>query len=263
MADQIGQAGSALNLRLGQIPSTLNPNYFAEFQQIYNALHILGQYMDVLRENLESAPGQTPSESLRFRRTFWAPALQTITTGSVVSQATGGMLNGVGVTSVKINPNIYIDETVGGTGTRASWGLNALSFGIALSDAAPGELVNVGIGPGITQVTNAKCGQLIWGVAALSINCRRAANTAGNYYTGGTRSNNGGVYLSNITTKSYFTGGYSNYEGYSNPGFPTNSGGFYLSSINYLYPIGVCISDGYVLFHDYTRSDSLPSVVIT
>ena len=95
MAGQIGQAGSALNLRLGQVPSTTNPNYFTEFQLIYNALHLLGQYMDVIRQNLESSEGQTPAESVRFRRTYWSTALQVITVGSIVSPVTGGIVNGV------------------------------------------------------------------------------------------------------------------------------------------------------------------------
>jgi hypothetical protein len=263
MAEQIGQAGSVLNLRLGQNPSIQNPRYTTEFQLIYNALHLLGQYMDVLRRNLESAPGQTPSESVRFRKTYWAEALQPITLGSVVSGFAGGIINGVASSDVKYSPSFQIEEQVGGTGNRRTWGIEAQMFGIALTDAAIGEMVQVGIGPGITQVTGSKCGQLIWGVDSRSVNSQRAANTAGNYFTGRTPVGNGGVYLNNIITQWYTTGGYVNHEGYNAPGYPFNSGGNYYSSNIYLYPIGVCVFDGFVLFKDYVRSDSLPFLVIT
>lgn len=263
MAEQIGQAGSALNLRLGQNPSIQNPRYTTEFQLIYNALHLLGQYMDVLRQNLESAPGQTPSESVRFRRTFWSTALQPITLGSIVSVYPGGIVNGVQSSPVKYESSIEIEEQVGGTGNRRTWGLNSRMFGIALTAAEIGEAVQIGIGPGITQVNGAKAGQLIWGVDSLSVDSQRRANTAGNYLSGRTLVGNGGVYLNNITSQHVFVGGYVNHEGYNAPGFPFNSGGYYYSSNIYLYPIGVCVLDGYVLFKDYVRSDSLPFLVIT
>lgn len=263
MAEQIGQAGSILNLRLGQNPSIQNPRYATEFQLIYNALHLLGQYMDVLRTNLESAPGQTPSESVRFRRTFWSTALQPITLGSIVSSYPGGVVNGVASGPLKSTSTDQIEEQVGGTGNRRAWGLESQMFGIALTDAAIGEPVQVGIGPGITQVTGSKSGQLIWGVDSLSVNSRRQANTAGNFYTGRSLVGNGGVYLNNITSRHVFVGGYVNHEGYNASGYPFNSGGYYYSSNIYLYPIGVCVVDGYVLFKDYVRSDSLPFLVIT
>ncbi|WP_411706271.1 hypothetical protein [Edaphovirga cremea] len=263
MATQIGQAGSDLNLRLGLSPTLQDPKYATEFQLIYNALHLLGEYMDVLRANLESSPGQTPSESVRFRRTFWAPALQTIVAGSIISPIAGGYVNGVLSTEVSINPNIHVADTIGGTGSRTTWGITTRFFAIALTAAAPGELVQVGIGPGITQITGAKCGQLIWGVDSRSVLSRREANTAGHYIFGRPLLGNGGVYLDNITHIHYFTGGYSNYEGYYNPGYPNNSDGYYYSSVNFLYPVGVCVADGYVLFKDFVRSDSLPINVFT
>lgn len=263
MAAQIGQAGSAVNLRLGQSPTIQDPAYTTEFQLIYNALHLLGEYMDVLKENLESSPGQTPSESIRFRRTFWAPALQTITAGSIISAMPGGYVNGVRSTEVSINPNIYVEDGVGQTGSRKSWGITTRSFAIALTSATAGELVQVGIGPGITQVAGAKCGQLIWAVDSRSVLSRREANTAGHYIYGRPLLGNGGIYLNNITGIHYFVGGYANYEGYYNPGYPNNSGGYYYSSVNFLYPVGVCVIDGYVMFKDFVRSDSLPDVVFT
>lgn len=260
MAEQIGQAGSALNLRLGQVPSTQNPNYFTEFQLIYNALHLLGQYMDVLRDNLESQPNQVPSESLRFRRLFWAPAAQVIVKGAIVSPAGGGIVNGVLSNEVRNGISNEINDTIGGSGNRATWGVAQRTWGVALTDAAIGELVQVGIGPGVTQITGAKCGQLIWGVDSRAVLSQRPANDAGNIYTGRSLVGNGSVYLNNITNTHFFGPGAGSvhFEGYNSPGFPFNSGGSYFSSNIYLYPIGVCVLDGYVLLYDYKRSDTGP-----
>lgn len=261
MADQIGQAGSSLNLRLGQIPSTTNPNYYAEFQQVYNALHLLGEYMDVLRENLESNPNQIPSESVRFRRLFWAPALQDISVGAIVSPVTSGIVNGVRSSEPKVVN--YTDSAPLGSSTanRAALGVNLQNFGIAVTAAAAGELVQVGIGPGITQVTGAKCGQLIWGVDSRSI--RSIADSASPVRTFVARDlvGNGGVYLANITGVYYVVGAQYNWEGYWLPGYPQiNNGGTSVYNSAYLYPIGVCVLDGYVLFQDFKRSDSIPQV---
>lgn len=261
MATQIGQAGSDLDLRLGQSPSIQDPRYATEFQLVYNALHLLGEYMDVLRENLESNPNQTPSESVRFRRSFWAPALQDITAGSIVSPYAGGIVNGVRSTEPKAVA--YSDSAPYGASTtnRTVLQVDLEMFGVALTAAAAGELVQVGIGPGITQVTGAKCGQLIWGVDARSILSVGESASPTRVYTG-SRSlvGNGGVYLNNVTGTYAVFGAAYHWEGYWMPGYPILSTGQSLYNFVYLYPIGVCVIDGYVLFNDYKRSDSIPFV---
>lgn len=261
MATQIGQAGSSLNLRLGLSPTLQDPRYATEFQLIYNALHLLGEYMDVLRENLESSPGQTPSESVRFRRTFWAPAVQAITAGSIVSPVSGGIANGVRSTEPKAST--YSDSAPYGMSTtnRAVLQVDLEMFGVALTDAAIGELVQVGIGPGITQVAGSKCGQLIWGVDARAILSVGESASPDRVYTG-SRSlvGNGGVYLNNITGSYAVVGATYHWEGYWMPGYPILSTGQSLYNFAYLYPIGVCVTDGYVMFSDYKRSDSIPFV---
>lgn len=257
----IGTAGSDLDLKLGQVPDIRDPILNGEFQLVYNSIHTLGQYLTVLRENLESAPGQTPAESVRFRRTFWATALQDISVGAVVSAYQNGIVNGV-QTNQPASSIEDPDVTVGSTGSRRRFGLIQQQHFVALTAASSGELVQVGVGPGILGLTNAKCGQLIWAVAALSVNTNRQANTSTQFTTPGTLVNNGGLYLNNITGVDNLPQITYRWEGYWLPGFPNNSGGTFYYSRAFLYPVGVCVIDGYVLFADYKRSDPLPDVTI-
>lgn len=259
MAGVIGRAGAKLNIRLSQSPEYQDPRVYTDLQQMYNALHLLSQYMDVLRENLESAPGQTPSESIRFRRTFWGIAKQPISQGAIVSGSTGGLYNGVGSNEVQNPVSVEIQSQLNGTGNRRTWGLVNIQQFIALTDGAVGELVQVGVGPGVSQITGAKCGQLVWGADSRAVRSSRRANTEQNIYEGRVYAGDGGVYLKNITMQwFYYAGGVLNFEGYHSPGFPFQSGNRYYASNVYLYPIGVCIADGYVLFNDFKRSDPLP-----
>lgn len=257
MAKVIGRAGSSLNIRLGQSPDIKEPSLNYEFQQVFNSLHLLSQYMDVLRENLESAPGQTPAESVRFRRKYWAPALQNIALGAVVSAYGGGIVNGV-ATSYPATSLADPAITIGSTGSRRRFGTVQQQFMISTSAASAGQLVQIGVGPGILQVAGAKCGQIVWGVAALSIDTYRDANSVAQFLYGQTLINNGGIYLSNITARFDFTGGWYQWEGFWLPGYPENASGTFRYKRAFLYPIGVCVSDGYVIFSDYKRSDPLP-----
>lgn len=258
----IGKAGTPLDIKLGESPNISNSIEAVEFQQVYNALHLLSGYMALLRENLESSDGQTPAESVRFRRAFWSVAGQDITAGAVVSCFNGAVFNGV----YSRNPPIggYDDSavTLGSTGNRTLFKLIPISFGIALTSAAIGESVRVGIGPGILQFTGAKSGQIIWAVDAQSVYTERQANASIQVYSGVRRLvNNGGVYLQNVTTQYYlpnplFT--YYNWEGYWLPGYPNNTGGTYQYDRAFLYPVGICVIDNYIMFSDYKRSDPIP-----
>lgn len=257
MATTIGRAGSALNIRLGQSPDIKDAGLNYEMQLIYNSLHLLSQYMAVLRENLESAPGQNPAQSVRFRRTFWATALQDIVVGAVVSSYGTGIVNGVAATlplPVISDPA----QTVNSTGSRRRFGVVQQQSFIALTAATAGQLVEVGVGPGIIQVANSKCGQIVWGVAALTCDSYRGANEFNQFTTPGVLVNNGGLYLANILGRIEVPAVWYNWEGYWLPGYPNNSGGTYYYRRAFLYPIGICVTDGFVLFSDYKRSDPLP-----
>lgn len=257
MANTIGRAGSDLNIRLGQSPDIKDPALNSEFQQVFNALHLLSQYMGLLRENLESAPGQTPAESVRFRRTYWAPALQDIAVGAICSAYGTGIVNGVATNlpaSTMIDPVVSINST----GSRSRYGLIQQQHFVALTAATAGQLVNVGVGPGIIQVAGAKCGKIIWGVAAQSVNSYRQVNTVTQFTTPSTLVNNGGLYFENITGIDILPSVIWRWEGYWLPGYPNDNGGTFYYSRAYLYPVGVCVADNYVLFCDFKRSDPLP-----
>lgn len=262
----IGKAGTPLDIKLGESPNISNSIEAVEFQQVYNALHILSGYMAVLRENLESADGQTPAESIRFRRTYWGTAGQKIVTGSVISSFGGAIYNGVYSSDPPVGGYINPADTIGSTGNRTLFKVKPISFGIALSDAEAGQSVRVGVGPGVLQFSGAKSGQLIWAVDARSIYTTRDANTSPELFFGVRHLvNNGGVYLQNVTGNYYipnpiFT--YYNWEGFWLPGYPNNDSGTYQYDRAFLYPIGICITDNYVLFSDYKLSDPIPLTTI-
>lgn len=258
----IGKAGTPLDIKLGESPNINDPIIAVEFQQVYNSLHLLSGYMALLRENLESSDGQTPAESVRFRRTFYETAGQAITAGAVVSWFNGAIYNGVN--SRSSGSGGYEDSavTLGSTGNRTLFGMVPISFGIALTTVNAGEKVRIGVGPGILQFPGAKSGQTIWGVDAQSIYTERQANSTTQFYSGVRHLvNNGGVYLQNVTGQYYIpnpTFTYYNWEGYWLPGYPDNSGGTFKYDRAFLYPIGICVIDNYVLFSDYKRSDPIP-----
>lgn len=258
----IGRAGTPLNIRLGESPNVEDPIVGVELQQVYNALHLLSNYMAALRENLESSDGQTPAESVRFRREFWNIAAQDIVQGAIVCSTFGGVYNGVMSKDPPIGSYSDSADSIGSTGNRTLFHAEQVTFGIAITAATAGSPVKVGIGPGVTQVADSKCGQLVWAADYKSIYTEGAVNTFPQSYSGvRTYVGNGGIYLANITTKYYapnpsFT--YYNWEGYWLPGYPTNSGGTLKYNRVFLYPIGVCIADGYVMFSDYKRSDPIP-----
>lgn len=256
MANTIGRAGSALNLRLGQSPTFLDPQVTPELQEVYNALHLLGEYMDVLRKNLESAPGQTPDQSIRFRRTFWATAAQEIKVGAICCAVPAGIVNGV---LTEVTKNNIDDPFIlsGSTSSRQQWGVAAQQFFIALTAALPGELVQVGEGPGVTRISGLRCGQLLWAADSRSISSFRAANlTAFQVLIGRDLVGNGGVYLNNPTSSFPNFPTRRQCEGYHMPGSPQpyGAGGSYVNRV-FLYPIAVGIADGYALLYDYKADD--------
>lgn len=253
-------AGSDLNLHLGQSPTFLDPNLTPELQQVYNAIHILGEYLGALKTNIISDPNQPPDISVRFRRTFWATAAQAISVGAIVCNGpTGTIVNGV----QDSEPFPAFEDSsvsVGSTGSRTLLGVFQKEFYVALTAASPSELVQLGVGPGISNVIGAVCGQLIWAASSRSIESNRAANTSTQFVSGRTLVGNGGIYLANQTGSFAFVGATAHWEGYWMPGYPNNSGGTFLYSRTFLYPVGVCVADGYVLFSGFKRSDSIPVV---
>jgi hypothetical protein len=140
---------SPVNLGLPRQPLTRDNELFDELTAVYNAIHLLNQYLDRLRTGAEGGGGseQDPDISAGFTRFFVMPALQPIVTGNIVS------------------PHVGSDGYVNGTlGNGLLAGAVALNTGVALSDAAIGEDVRIGVGPGVIAVPGAVAGQRLWGI---------------------------------------------------------------------------------------------------
>lgn len=135
---------SPVNLGLPQIPQVEDPQMFTQLMLVYNAIHSLNAYLDSLRLALEGGdPTQKPSESMRFLRSFWIPAAGTITAGQVIAIRDGKAVLGAD------------KRTIGGK-------VSSYLTGIAHSDAAEGEVVRFGVGPGVLEVSGFRAGGLVY-----------------------------------------------------------------------------------------------------
>lgn len=168
MAAQLGGYNSPVDLGLGQTPQTQDPLLFDEFTEVYNAIHILNQYLDNLRLVAEggSGSGTAPSDSMPFNRFYTAVALVDIALGQPTSPSPtangvilGALANNNGITNPSSN-----------------------FCGIALTAAPAGETLRVGIGPAILAFPGIISGQVLWAYSS------RATNGAvfgdGGLYTG-------------------------------------------------------------------------------
>lgn len=261
----IGAASSLLKLPIGQAPNIKEPALKAEYQQVYNSLHILNAYLQEVAKYYGGDVTGTPAESLKFVNKLYLPAAQAITAGNIVSCHSSGVVNGI-KRSLLGNNGTYLtppDSPYSGIGTRSfpNYGINLGEqagpirlehFFIATADAAIGEEVEVAIGPGILEVPGATCGQIVWASdsrvleqynASLNgdVNARRNAEIG--------FSGDGKLYLSNPTG----TAGYVAVEGINLPGYPARVGNFVIHRRKFLFPVGICVENGFVLINDFIR----------
>lgn len=245
-----------LDLKLGQVPGISVPEINYELQGVYNAIHILNQYLQQLAVFYQGTDSQKPSESLRFRSTMWIEAGTDITAGEVVSQLDNKIVKGV-----QYN---YPGPTITGnpvplelSGLRSDLDIDTQCYFIALNDAKEGELVQCGVGPGVLEVTGSTCGEVAWGAGNLSILCTREANTASQIFSGQQDVVGDGTIYIGLGPYSEFRDGpvgpanYLRVEEFQMPGFPFLDGGVYFYNYVILFPIGICIADGFILFSDY------------
>lgn len=255
----------SLDLKLGQVAETTNPEARLDMQNVINALHILAGYASSLEQALIGTGDGTgdPATTIPFRDKFIGVAMQSIAVGNIISMdASGKLVNGVRSSE----PAGVIEDpaaTIGSTGTRDMFGVEALQFYVAITAAEPGEAVEVGVGPGVLKVTGVKSGKLVWAVDSRSIYTVRAANSLPQVLQSRTLVGNGSLFLDNVTETFSVPGVTYNWEGFWLPGFPYNSGGFYNYNRAFLYPIGVGIADDYALISDWIRSDSADNQIIT
>ena len=175
MASNIGGYRSPVDLGLGQTPQTQDPILFGEFTEVYNAIHILNQYLDQLRLVAEggSGSGEAPSDSMPFNRFYTAVALVDITVGQPVSPSSITGQNGVILGALASNYTIATPSS---------------NFcGVALTSATAGNTLRVGVGPAIIQFPGIASGQLLWAYSS------RATN--------GNRFGDGGLYIGNPGVK--------------------------------------------------------------
>lgn len=201
MASSMGGYRSPVDLGIGTVPLTTEPEVFNQMVEVYNAIHLLNQYLDQLRVVAEGGggSGQTPEASMPFNRFFVAPALQNIAIGTPISPSNVTGQNGI----------------VNGALANQYTGANPTSnfCGLALTSAAIGEDVRVGIGPASISMAGALSGNIIWAYSA------RATN--GNLF------GDAGLYI-------------------GNPGQKTNANGS-----AYPMPVATCIRDGFIMFGQY------------
>lgn len=193
----IGGYRSPVDLGLGRVPGINDPAAFEELTGVYNAIHLLNEYLDSLRnEALSGGSGQTPAESLIFNRFFVAKALVPIAAGSPVAPSPLAGQNGVA-------PGALAQSYV--TGSPVS------NFcGIALTSAAAGEDLRVGVGPAVLELAGVAAGSLIYAYS--------------NVATNGALFQDSGIYVGN-------PGGKANVNGTAYP-----------------MPVAVAIATGYILF---------------
>jgi len=164
---------SDIDLKLAETPKTTNPAEFPDMVDIYNALHILGQWVDRLKKGMDgSGSGGSelkPWEAMQFTRWFYVPAARAITKSSIITviysewftdddwgntrYTIDGAVNGCGITHLPF----YRDGSKLFVGVR----VRSTMTGFAMTDAAEGELVKVGVGPAIINMPGIKAGQIM------------------------------------------------------------------------------------------------------
>ena len=156
MASSIGGYSSPVDIGLGQTPQTQDAQLFDEFTEVYNAIHILNQYLDNLRLVAEggSGSGTAPSDSMPFNRFYTGTAAVNITVGQPVSPNT---------TANNMILGALADDK---TKTKPSSNF----CGIALTSAAAGASFRVGVGPAIIQFPGLVSGQLLWAYSSRATN---------------------------------------------------------------------------------------------
>lgn len=156
MSSSIGGYTSPVDLGLGQTPQTTNPELFNEFTEVYNAIHILNQYLDNLRLVAEggSGSGTAPSDSMPFNRFYTGTAAVNISVGQPVS------------------PNPLANNMILGALANDNTIINPSSnfCGVALTSAVAGATFRVGVGPAIIQFPGLVSGQLLWAYSSRATN---------------------------------------------------------------------------------------------
>lgn len=234
---QISGAGTPVDIKLGQSPTIKIPSLNYELQGIYNALHILSQYMEALRAGFEGSDTQTPSENIRFLKFITGTAGQKITAGHIVSfdDVTGLVVKGT-------NYGIMYVRQLNLNGINYAYvsGMIQTFFGVAQADAEIGEKITMGVGPAILKVTGAISGQTVYAMANKGVTYNIPLSHPSQVTVRGYElSEMGDVYLDNP-------------EAQRIPGYPRDvSSTLRILGHVMASPIGIAVANDYVLFSDF------------
>lgn len=171
---------SDIDLKLGETPKTTDPAIFPDMLEIYSAIHILGQWVNAVKDIGNSGgPEKAPWDAMPFRDWFYAEAARDITRGSVVTAVGSSRFRAKapGTQARPEGPYFTVEGIVNGAAGEGIPYESTIQFGgtfplgggvtgFAMKDAAAGELVQVGIGPAIVNVEGIKFGQSVFALAA-------------------------------------------------------------------------------------------------
>lgn len=235
---------SDIDLKISESPKTNDPALFPDMVDIYNALHILAQWVNqVVKQSGQGSGDETtpPWEAMTFDKWFYAPAAVDVTKGSIVTPFYSKV-----VRDYPGGPNRTVNGIILGAGAKYSEdGLESSRYNtrnnkgiscIAMNDAAAGELVQCGTGPAILEVPGLKMGQ--------PVVAKKGVTAAEGFFGGGWQilNNDGQIYIlptsgSGIEWESYipvgvgiandaammFPAGYMDTQTYLPPQLPTGT----------------------------------------
>lgn len=219
MANIPGPPATGVNLRIGEVPNTTDPQIFPDMLDIYNALHILAQYtdaqisnlhdttqsaIDTVNQSLQNLSNQINVDNLAQFGKFYITtvAAQAISAGQVCHVYPGGAIQGMN--SGVLTPVFTTNQ---GSYPGDPWGniqypnrpsiseAFAGVFGIALNSVGGGGLVKIGIGPCEVSLNGVSPGMDLWAAGGYESNVysQGSWDTVGAVYTY-RNANDGGIY---------------------------------------------------------------------
>lgn len=184
---------SKLDLRIGEVPNVTDPEIFPDLMDIYNAIHILGQYVNSVIKGTNPDDNEDTSRQLPFQYAFWVRAAVNIKEGDIIHVDAAGAYKGIShMAPPTSNPGPISNQTT----ISISAGTLSTVWGMALSDAVAGERVRLAIGPAILAMDDLNRGDKIFG--ASGFDKRWAPNALA--HNPATRLSNDGAIYKNITT---------------------------------------------------------------
>lgn len=170
---------SEIDIKISETPKTTDPELLPDLIDIYNALHILAQYTDQIREFVTKSPEGDPWESFPLENIVHVRAHVSISQGQICGPAylfksndnpnttstVHAVVRGVpylapyarDLRTGRVRNYQYLHQTVNGV------------VGIALEDTSAGDLVPIALGPGVLEVPGLRAGESVFAWSAYEI----------------------------------------------------------------------------------------------